>query len=298
MLPNDEGYCGGSGCLVFAEAEHFLEDVALLGDVAGLDVGGVGVGGGAGAEDSVAPSDCVSSPMWEQVPCGCGAVEEGGGEAVAGAGVVGEQVGGAVDADDVDAVGRGEGLHVGVLRELDGAVHELGPDGRGGDGAGELDVGVVVVADPDDADEVGGVAGEPGVVGGAGFAGGGSGEAVLADGGAVAEVHDAFEQRLGEVGGAGVHDLLGFGGEVGDDVAVGVADAGEQPGVEVDAAVGEDGVGAGHVERCGVVGAERDGRACRGRWRCRRRGARAATLSKPTCWPSEMVALLSECARA
>ena len=70
--------------------------------------------------------------------------------------------------------------------------------------------------------------------------------------------HDVFQQRLGEVGGARVEDLFGFGGKVGDDVAVGVADAGEHPGLEVDAVVGEDGVGAGHVERCGVVGADGD----------------------------------------
>ncbi len=53
-----------------------------------------------------------------------------------------------------------------------------------------LDVGVVVVADPDDAEEIGGVAGEPGVVAGSGFAGGGGGEAVAADcsgGGAVVD---------------------------------------------------------------------------------------------------------------
>ncbi len=36
---------------------------------------------------------------------------------------------------DGDAFGRGEGFDVGVLGELDGAVHELGPDGSGGVGA-------------------------------------------------------------------------------------------------------------------------------------------------------------------
>ena len=66
------------------------------------------------------------------------------------------------------------------------------------------------------------------------------------------------QQGLGEEGGAGVEDLLGLGGEVGDDVAVGVADAGEHPGLEVDAVVGEDGVGAGHVDGGGAVGADGD----------------------------------------
>ena len=93
--------------------------------------------------------------------------------------------------------GAAEGFDVGVLGELDGALHELGPDGRGGVGAFDLDVGVVVVADPDDAEEVGGVAGEPGVVAGAGLAGGGCGEAVRADAGGGAVVHDAFHAATG-----------------------------------------------------------------------------------------------------
>ena len=161
---------------------------------------------------------------------------------------------------------RREGFDVGVLGELDGTVHELGPDGGGGVGALERtcqstrDICVIVVADPDHAEQVGGVAGEPDIVGGSGFAGGGCGEAVRAEPGAGAEGHDVFQQGLGEVGDAGIEDLLGFGGVVGDDVAVGVADAGEHPGLEVDAAVGEDGVGAGHVDGGGVVGADGDGR--------------------------------------
>ncbi len=63
-------------------------------------------------------------------------------------------------------------------------------------------------------------------------------------------------QGLGEIGGARIEDLLGDGGEVGNDVAGGVADAGEHPGSEMDAAVGEDGVGAGHVDGGGAVGAD------------------------------------------
>ena len=64
-----------------------------------------------------------------------GAVEEGCVEGVAGAGGVGQKVGGFVDASDGDAFGRREGFDVGVLGELDGTVHELGPDGSGGVGA-------------------------------------------------------------------------------------------------------------------------------------------------------------------
>ncbi len=119
-----------------------------------------------------------------------------------------------------------------------------------------LTIGVVVVADPDDADEVGGVAGEPGVVAGSGLAGGRGGEATASDAGSRAVVHDAFEQGLGEVGGARIHHLFRFRRVVGDDVAIGVADGGEHPRGEVDAAVGEDRIGAGHVDGSCVVGAE------------------------------------------
>ena len=78
-------------------------------------------------------------------------------------------------------------------------------------------------------------------------------------------MQDAFHEGLGEVGGARIEDLFGDGGEVGDDVSAGIADAGEQPGVEVDAAVGEGGVDAGHINRRGAVGADGDGRGGLGR---------------------------------
>src|SRR5271155_817310 len=44
-----------------------------------------------------------------------------------------------------------EGLHVGILRQQGSFFHELGPDGSGGLRAGEANIAVVVVADPDDA---------------------------------------------------------------------------------------------------------------------------------------------------
>ena len=187
---------------------------------------------------------------------GCGAVEESCGVGVAWAGRVSRQVGGAVDAEAVDAIGSGEGSHVGVLRELDGAVHEASPNGRGRDGSGKFYVRVVVVSDPDDADEIGRVGCKPRIMRCAGFASSGGGEASLADGGAVAEVHHSFKEGLCKVGRAGVHHLAGFRGEVGYDVAFGVANAGEKPGVDVDAAICKDGVGSSHIERRGVVGTE------------------------------------------
>jgi hypothetical protein len=91
---------------------------------------------------------------------GRGAVEEGDVEAIAWAGGVDQKTGWSVDVSGGDAFGRDEGFDVGVLRELDRALHELGPDGSGRvralqpPGEPGRDVGVVVVADPDDADKV------------------------------------------------------------------------------------------------------------------------------------------------
>ena len=256
--------------LLFAAAEEFLEEVAFLGWCVGVGGAFVGVGLGCGvglalgmavvAEEFVDEGLGAFAHLGAGV-LGLGAVEEGE-VVVDGAGGVGDEIGGAIEADGGDTFGGGEGLHVGVLGELDSALHEVGPDRCGGVGTlqfvgeGGGDVGVVVVADPDDAEEVGGVAGEPDVVGGAGFAGGGGGEAEGADGGAGATGEDAFHEGLGEVGGAGVEDLFAFWSEVGDDVTLVVADGGEHPGGETDAAVGEDGVGAGHVDGRGAVGAD------------------------------------------
>src|ERR1019366_4973695 len=110
--------------------------------------------------------------------CGCGAAEEGGGIGV-GAGGVAEQVGGLVDTDDFNAFGRREIVSVRVLRKQDGLLHELSPDGCGGVCAFDFDVSVIVIANPDNADEVAGVASEPCIVTGAGFACGWCGESTL-----------------------------------------------------------------------------------------------------------------------
>ena len=180
-------FLGAAGCWVVSGAfpsGGVLGAVRTMGALVVL--GGVVVSGGA---DLLPPMPKI---FWMKF-CGIlahlaagvdgrSAVEEGDVDAVVGAGGVGEEVGGLVDASGGDALGRREGFDVGVLGKLDGALHELGPDGSGGMSAFDLDVGVVVVADPDDADEVRGVAGEPGVVAGAGLAGGRGGEAMAANG--------------------------------------------------------------------------------------------------------------------
>ena len=150
--------------------------------LAGVLHGDVGVGAALEDVEEALAEALASFAHVRAGACRACVYEEGHRYIVVGAAVVGDEAGGDVDAEHFDAVGCGEGLHVGVLWELDGSVHELGPDGRGGVSALQLNVGVVVVADPDDAEEVGGVAGEPGVVLSAGFAGGRGGEAVAAYG--------------------------------------------------------------------------------------------------------------------
>src|SRR5512146_3321920 len=90
---------------------------------------------------------------------------------------------------DVHHAGRlTERLNVAVLRHLDGPFHEFGPNGGGGGGAAQAQVAVIVEADPDNAQQVAGVAGEPAVMRGAGLARGGGGEAHAAHSGGSAVV--------------------------------------------------------------------------------------------------------------
>src|SRR5579859_47917 len=49
---------------------------------------------------------------------------------------------------------RAEGLDVRVVWQLDGALHELGPDGQCDHGATQVDIAIVVIADPDDAEQI------------------------------------------------------------------------------------------------------------------------------------------------
>ena len=128
-----------------------------------------------------------------------------------------------------------------------------------------LNVGVVVVSDPNDAEEVGGISGEPCIVAGSRFAGSRCGEPVTADSSGWRSIVDgALKQGLSEVGDTRIEDLLRFGGEVRDDVAVGISDGGEHPRGEVDSVISEDGVCATHVQRSGIVSADGDGRSSAG----------------------------------
>src|SRR5438874_111051 len=69
------------------------------------------------------------------------------------------QIGDFINAHRQYARRRRERLHIAVAGQLVSTQHELGPDGRSGVGALKFEIGVVVIADPDDAEEIRGITG-------------------------------------------------------------------------------------------------------------------------------------------
>ena len=190
---------------------------------------------------------------------GRGAIEEGG-IVVLGAGGIGKEVRVLVELYQVDTLRYGEVAGVGVLGQLDGMLHECGPDGGGGMRTFQLDVGIVVIADPDDADEVGRVAGEPGIVRGAGFSRSGGLESEAADLCGGARVHHVLQHIGGEIGDARIEDGLGVRLMIGDGIPVGRADRGDLPGDDAGAVVGKGSVSTCHLDRGCAIGSQCDGR--------------------------------------
>src|SRR5205085_5746364 len=84
----------------------------------------------------------------------------------------GQAIGNLIEPDPNHTRWSREGFGVVVSGQGDGALHKFGPDGRGGISAAQAQVAVIVISNPDDAKQVAGVSGEPGIMRGAGFAGG------------------------------------------------------------------------------------------------------------------------------
>ena len=155
---------------------------------------------------------------------------------------------------------------------LQGLRHVVDPD-RQGQATARFPVAQVarlVVADPGDADQLGLVAGEPrvdGVVGRARLAGQ---VRALQCHGLVrrAEAHHVVEHAVHHEGIALVDDSVGFLARqvrlgLRQDRAVAVGHLGDQVRVDLVAAVGEHGVGARHLQRRHVAGAEGQGQVGR-----------------------------------
>src|SRR6202142_3978585 len=121
-------------------------------------------------EESLCAARLVAGIMW------LGSGDEGDG-VIVGTGRRCQPVCNLVELNIDHAVGLVEGLHIGVLRERHGLLHELSPDGGGGLRAAQANIAVVVIAYPNHAQQVAGVAGEPSVMRGSRLAGCGSGEA-------------------------------------------------------------------------------------------------------------------------
>ncbi len=126
-----------------------------------------------------------------------------------------EPVGGLVELY-IDHAGRlAEPAHIGILGQRAGLFHEFGPDRCGRLGTAQVQVAVVVVANPHNAEQVACVTGEPAVMRAAGLPGGGLFEAAPADGGvAQAEVHDPLHHVGHDEGNAGIEHLALLGREV------------------------------------------------------------------------------------
>src|SRR6202011_4066035 len=107
--------------------------------------------------------------------------------------------------------GRAELGHVAILAVLVGAAHEFGPNRERGFGAFELDIAIVVKADPDYADQLAGEAREPAVVGSPGLAGGWEIDAARVDAGAGSAAEHLFEQVVHQKHDARVQHGMMFG---------------------------------------------------------------------------------------
>ena len=115
-------------------------------------------------------------------------------------------------------------LHIGILRQGSCLLHELSPDRQGRLGAAQADVAIVVISDPDNAEQIAGVSGEPSVMRAAGFPGGGALKAKRAaniEGGSKVE-HSRHHVGHNE-GDARIENLPLFRLEVHDYISRGVA---------------------------------------------------------------------------
>ena len=91
-----------------------------------------------------------------------------------------------------DALGRIEAVDVAILAVLVRALHEVHPNRQRALSALQLQIAVIVEANPDDTDDLGSKSGKPAIAVGAGFARGGKVETA----------------RMHARGGAGAHDFL------------------------------------------------------------------------------------------
>src|SRR5262249_49921861 len=104
-----------------------------------------------------------------------GAVDKGS-RIVIRAGGRGNLVGGLVQGQLNYPLGRSKRLYIRVIWQVDCPFHELGPDGQRNRRAAKVNITVVIVTHPHNAEQVGGKTGKPSIVGASGLAGGRSGE--------------------------------------------------------------------------------------------------------------------------
>ena len=116
-----------------------------------------------------------------------------------------------------------------------------------------MDIAIVVIADPDNAEQVGGEAGEPAIMRGAGFSGRGGGEAPGPDSDRGTVIEHAFHHGSDYVRDARIKHLGLLRLVIVQNVAVGVTHGAKHDGRDALAVVGEDGVSRGHLHGRGVI---------------------------------------------
>ena len=144
--------------------------------------------------------------------------------------------------------------------QVDGKLHEVGPNGQCGLGAGEPNVAVVVVANPGYGEQIRGESCKPAVVGGARLACRGRSKPTAAHLGVRTIVYHALHQADHQVGHSRVEHMAFGVGDLPHDVVTAILDLRNETGRYVVAVVGKDGVSSGDLERCGHVSAQRQSR--------------------------------------
>src|ERR1700722_2627092 len=119
-----------------------------------------------------------------------------------------------------DACGLGERFHAGILRQRRCLLHKLSPDRRSGLRPAQAQVAVIVITDPNDTQQIGGVSREPAIMRTPGLTGGWQRKAAQAHRRITQAVVDyAFHHVGHDVGNARVEYLALVGFEIRDYVA-------------------------------------------------------------------------------
>src|ERR1700730_8681250 len=158
--------------------------------------------------------------------------------------------------------GLGERLHAGILRQGGRLLHEFGPNGGGSLRTTEAQIAIVVITDPNDAEQVGGASRDPAVVRAAGLPRRRSSKTATADRRETQPiVDDPFHHVGHDVSDPWVKNPAFVGAEVGHHIALGAAHGIHQDRRKAHAIICKRGVRTRHIEGRSVIRTERHRRS-------------------------------------